>query len=66
MEMSTDQNLPQKAEAPNRPRDILSRLYREIGIPAVAAVLEATAGEPLNQPQSREDIPSLHMADRAA
>jgi hypothetical protein len=66
MEMRTDQNVPQKAEAPNRPRDMLSRLYREIGIPAVAAALEAPASKPLNPPQSREDIPPVHRADEAA
>jgi hypothetical protein len=29
--MATDQNIPQEAAA-NRPRDLLLRLYREIGI----------------------------------
>jgi hypothetical protein len=57
MEMSAEhyRNVPRKAEAPNRRRDMLSMHYREIGIPAVAAALEATASKPLIPPQSREE-----------
>jgi len=64
--MSTDQNIPQKAAASNRPADLLSRLYREIGISAVAAALEATARKPQKPPQSGKDISALHRDDEAA
>ncbi len=64
--MSTDQIIPQDAAASNRPSDLLSRLYREIGISAVAAALEATARKPPNPPQSRKDIPALFRDDEAA
>jgi hypothetical protein len=66
MKMSTDQNIPQKAAALNRPADLLSRLYREIGISAVAAALEATARRPPKPPQSGKDISALHRDDEAA
>lgn len=64
--MSTDQNIPQKAAASNRPPDLLSRLYREIGISAVAAAIEATARKPATPPQIRKDIPALLRDDEAA
>ena len=57
--MSTDQNIPQKAAASTRPGDLLSRLYREIGISAVAAALEATTRKPQQPPQRRKDIPAV-------
>jgi len=66
MDMSTDQNIPKKAAATNRPSDLLSRLYREIGISAVAAALEATARKPPMPPQSRKDIPAVLRDDEAA
>ena len=66
MEMSTDQNFPQKAAASNRPADLLSRLYREIGISAVAAALEATARKPQKSAPSRNDIPAVLRDDEAA
>ena len=65
-EMSTDQNIPQKATATNRPADLLSRLYREIGISAVAAALEATARKPQKPAPSRKDIPAVLRDDEAA
>jgi len=40
--MATDHNISQEAAA-NRPRDLLLRLNREIGISVVAAALDATA-----------------------
>jgi hypothetical protein len=64
--MSIDQNIPQKAAALNRPADLLSRLYREIGISAVAAALEATARKPPKPPQSGKDISTLLRDDEAA
>jgi hypothetical protein len=66
MEMSTSQTIQQEAAASNRPSDLLSRLYREIGISAVAAALEATARKPPKPPQSRKDIPALLRDDEAA
>jgi hypothetical protein len=66
MEMSTDQNIPQKAAAPNRPADLLSRLYREIGISAVAAALEVTARKPQKSAPSHKDIPAVLSDDEAA
>jgi hypothetical protein len=63
--MATDQNIPQEAAA-NRPRDLLLRLYREIGISAVAAALDATARKPQTPPQSRKDISAVLRGDEAA
>jgi hypothetical protein len=57
MEMNTEQNVPQKATATNRPVDLLSRLYREIGISAVAAALEAC--KPQKSAPRRKDIPAV-------
>ena len=65
IEMAPDQNIPQEAAA-NRPRDPLLRLYREIGISAVAAALEAIARKPQTPPQSRKDIPAVLRGDEAA
>ena len=64
--MSTDQNIPQQAAALNRPADLLTMLYREIGISAVAAALEVTARKPPKPPQSDKDISALHRDDEAA
>jgi hypothetical protein len=36
-------------EAPGDARDILARLYREIGISAVAAALQATQPKPIDR-----------------
>jgi hypothetical protein len=66
MEMSTDKNIPQEAAAPNRPTDLLSRLYREIGISAVAAALEVTAHKPQKPAPIRKDIPAVLRDDEAA
>ena len=44
--MTPDQSVAQKSAAPNGSRDLISRLYREIGISAVAAALEAIARKP--------------------
>jgi hypothetical protein len=63
--MATDQNIPQEAAA-NRPRDLLLRLYREIGISAVIAALDATARKPKTPPQSRKDISAVLRGDEAA
>jgi hypothetical protein len=63
--MATDQNIPQESAA-NRPRDLLLRLYREIGISAVAAALDAIACKPQTPPQSRKDISAVFRGDEVA
>ncbi len=60
--MATDQNIPQEAAA-NRPRDLLLRLYREIGISAVAAALDATARKTQTPPKSRTNISAVLRGD---
>ncbi len=62
--MSNDQNTPRAGPA-NRHVDLLSMLYHEIGIPAVAAALEATARKPQKSSQ-RKDIPAVLRNDEAA
>jgi len=42
----TDQAAAPSAKEPKDARDILAHLYREIGISAVAAALQATAPKP--------------------
>jgi|HubBroStandDraft_6_1064221.scaffolds.fasta_scaffold2645548_1 hypothetical protein len=66
MEMSTDQNIPEKAASSSQPSDLLSRLYREIGISAVAAALEATARKPQKSAPSRKDILAVLRDGEAA
>lgn len=51
----------------NSPRDLLARLYREIGISAVAAALESSARKPQKAPQIRtSEIPAVLRDDEAA
>lgn len=47
------------------PRDLLSRLYREIGISAVAAALQIS-GEALNARPSAKDKRATVLATKAA
>ena len=63
--MSTDQSTSETTAA-SGPRDLLSRLYREIGISAVAAALEATSRKPQKPNQKRKDIPAVLRNDEAA
>ena len=49
----------------NEPRDLLSRLYREIGISAVAAALEVS-GEALDAAPSAKERRSSLLAKQAA
>jgi hypothetical protein len=63
--MATDQKISQEAAA-NRPRDLLLRLNREIGISVVAAALDATARKPQTPPQSRKDISAVLRGDEVA
>jgi hypothetical protein len=58
--MVNEQSIPQTAAAAVRSRDLHSKLYREIGISAVVAALEAT--KPM---RNRKDFPSLLRDDEA-
>jgi hypothetical protein len=62
--VTSEQNATQSAVGANRPRDLLSKLYREIGIPAVAAALEA--GGQQKPSQGHQDIPPVLRNDEAA
>jgi hypothetical protein len=64
----TEQDTSPKPVAPqNVPRDLLSRLYREIGISAVAAALESTVRKPQKATQVRtQELPAILRDDEAA
>ena len=64
--MTKERNMPQPIAAASRPRDLLSRLYREIGISAVAGALAASARKPQKPSQNRKDIPAILRGDEAA
>jgi hypothetical protein len=64
--MTLKQSAPQNSAAPAGARDLISRLYREIGISAVAAALEATARKPQKPTTARKDIPAVLRDDQAA
>jgi hypothetical protein len=66
MKMTLDQNGAKQFAAPNGHRDLISRLYREIGISAVAAALEATSRKPQKPLPSRKDIPAVLRSEEAA
>ena len=53
--MATEQDIPQPA-AMSRSDDPVSNLYREIGIPALAAALAATAHKPQKPVRNRRDV----------
>ena len=60
-----NQNAAQNSSATNGPRDLILQLYREIGISAVAAALEASARKPQGLIQCRNDpafpsVPAAH------
>lgn len=55
-----------KPAASNGARDLISRLYREIGISAVAAALEATARKTQKPAPVRKDTPTVPRNDEAA
>jgi hypothetical protein len=65
MEMTTEKSTSQTSAAA-QPLDLLSRLYREIGISAVAAALEASARKQQKQNQKNKDIPAVLRNDEAA
>jgi hypothetical protein len=63
--MTANQNAAQNSAATNGPRDLILRLYREIGIQAVAAALEASARKPQGLIQCTNDpvfpsVPAAH------
>jgi hypothetical protein len=65
--MTTEQRVQELANAAeNRPRDLIAKLYREIGISAVAAALEAGARKPQKPGPSRSDIPAVLRGEEAA
>jgi hypothetical protein len=64
--MVTEQNISQPTASTGRSLDLLSKLYREIGISAVAAALEATAHRPQKPVQNRKDLPAVLRDDEAA
>jgi hypothetical protein len=66
MDMTTEHDAPQSTAAANRPRDLISKLYREIGISAVAAALEASARKPQKPSQSHRDVPAVLRGEEAA
>jgi hypothetical protein len=66
MDMTKEENAPQSVTAAGRQRDLLSKLYREIGISAVAGALAASARKPQKPSQNRKDIPAILRGDEAA
>ena len=66
MKMASEQNASQSHHAPNGPRDLISRLYREIGISAVAAALEASSHAPEKPVTDRKEIPAVLRNEEAA
>jgi hypothetical protein len=64
--MTKEQSALQSVAAAGRPRDLLSKLYREIGISAVAGALEASTRKPQKPGQSRKDIPAVLRSEEAA
>jgi hypothetical protein len=60
---------PQQTNAPDNSqhaRDLLARLYREIGISAVAAALQIPTPKSETGLESRRDIPAMLRKDLAA
>ena len=64
--MKPEQKFTHHAAASNGSRDLISRLYREIGISAVAAALEASAHKPQKPLPSRKDVPAILRSEEAA
>lgn len=65
--MTEQTTASQTATPKNGPRDLLSRLYREIGISAVAAALESSAREQKKPaPVRPAEFPAFLRDDRAA
>jgi hypothetical protein len=64
----TEEAISQKtAAASTGPRDLLARLYREIGISAVAAALQLSEKKPEGQKQpEKQELPHFLQNDEAA
>lgn len=60
-----EQDNPREAPPSNGPRDLLSRLYREIGISAVAAALESSK-RPKAKPIEPGQNPAVLREEKAA
>jgi hypothetical protein len=58
--------MPQVTAKERDALDTLARLYREIGISAVAAALEIPQREPERAPVSVEHLPAILRGDLAA
>ena len=63
--MTNQDTSEQTAQRPNGPRDLLSRLYREIGISAVAAALESNK-RPKPEPVENAKNPAVLREEKAA
>lgn len=63
--MTPNRNAVQDSATSNGPRDLM-RFYREIGIAAVAAALEASARKPQKPTPSRKDVPAVRWGADAA
>jgi hypothetical protein len=63
--MSQQSKSEQPAPQPNGPRDLLSKLYREIGISAVVAALESTKREQAKQIEQSQN-PAVLREEKAA
>lgn len=61
--MTEQSTHPQAIAPPNSPRDLIARLYREIGISAVAAALESSTRAQKKPTPNRVDIPAV-LRDR--
>ena len=57
--MSESRLVPAAPETANVPRDLLARLYREIGISAVAAALQVQADKPERKTNIEPPVPAL-------
>jgi hypothetical protein len=66
LEMTPNQNAAQNSATSNGPRDLNLRFYREIGIAAVAAALEASARKPQKPTPSRKDVRAVRRGADAA
>lgn len=64
--MTTQSQTNETTVPKNGPRDLLSRLYREIGISAVAAALESSSASKKPQPDRPAEFPAFLRDDRAA
>lgn len=63
----TTQNTPEAILRQARPVDLLSKLYRDIGISAVAGALESSARRPQKPTQVRAmDLPAILQNCEAA